>query len=143
MSKSVSNQVKNFLKLYIHLPIFSKVCPIGSSLNFSFSTIAVLSFCIIICLNLIVGESLILRANNQMPVGVRPLGMGSSFTAIADVLEDSDESMSNFADVLRGAVRFPFSKASAIANRRLISANLASRLPTCFNSIRNSPVAAR
>ena len=49
-----------------------------SSLN------SVLSIFSMVLLSLIGGDVLTARGDNQMPVGVRPLGMGSSFVAVAD-----------------------------------------------------------
>ena len=45
---------------------------------------SVLSIFSMVLLSLIGGEVLTARGDNQMPVGVRPLGMGSSFVAVAD-----------------------------------------------------------
>ena len=62
----------------------SPVEAVGKYWHLTSSLNSVLSIFSMVLLSLIGGDVLTARGDNQMPVGVRPLGMGSSFVAVAD-----------------------------------------------------------
>ena len=59
----------------------SPVEAVGKYWHLTSSLNSVLSIFSMVLLSLIGGDVLTARGDNQMPVGVRPLGMGSSFVA--------------------------------------------------------------
>ena len=84
MIKLKLNVANFFHQLSVQLSVI-----LGSPLkgNFSRSVLNPVSFLfpsLIFSLYFMFGNIYIARADNQMPVGVRPLGMGSSFTAVSD-----------------------------------------------------------